>query len=203
MVSTRTLGQITIASAGYNMLVTFALHFLQPEFNPLKAPMSAYVLGGYGALVTTIYFVNCAGLLAVSYGLVTTLPLTRLTRIAFALALIACAGILVAASFPMDYPPPPKTTSGRLHALGGALTFPSKALASILFSLSMRRDGNWKRISAVASALSVGIVAAFVLGVSSIIILGFGGYAQRILMALFSGWLIVVGLHLTRIPRVT
>ncbi len=203
MVSTRTLGRIVIAGVIYFTLVFIAMHFLQPELSPIKAPGSAYVLGAYGSLMTTTYFMMCAAWLGASYGLVMTLPRSRLTRTAFAIALIACAGILIAASFPMDYPPPMRTTSGRLHALGGALTFPSIALASNLFSLSMRRDGYWKRISAVASALSVGIVVAFVLGLSSILILGFGGYAQRILIALLFGWISTVGLHLTRFPRVT
>jgi type IV secretory pathway TrbD component len=49
-----------------------------------------------------------------------------------------------------------------------------------------------------AFALSAGIIAAFVLMVFSILVLGFGGYAQRLLMALLFGWMIVVALHLTR-----
>lgn len=198
MVSSRNLGLIVIASVGYSLLVLFAMHLLRPELSPLRVPMSAYVLGAYGPLMTITYFVLCAGWLAVSYGLVTTLPLTRLTKLAFAVSLIASAGFLIAGIFPMDYPPPLRTSSGRLHALGGILTFPAMALASSLFSLSMRRDVTWRAVSVAASALSAGIIAAFVLMVFSILVLGFGGYAQRLLMALLFSWMIVVGLHLTR-----
>lgn len=201
IVSSRALGLIAIASVGYNVLVAFAMHFLQPELSPLRVPMSAYVLGAYGTLITIGYFVWCAGWLAISYGLVTTLPHTRLTRIAFAVALIAGAGFFLAGSFPMDFPPPLRTTSGRLHLMGGILTFPALALASSLFSLSIRRDVTWRTVSVAATALSAGIIAAYVLMVFSILVLGFGGYAQRLLVALLSSWMIVVGLHLTRTPR--
>jgi hypothetical protein len=203
MVSSRTLGVSVIASVGYSILTLFAMHLLQPELSPLRVPMSAYVLGAYGTLITISFFVNCAGWLAVSYGLVTRLPRTRLTKVAFGVSLIASAGFLVAGIFPMDYPPPIRTSSGRLHALGGILTFPAMALAAGLFSLSIRRDITWRTVSVVALALSVGIIAAFVLTVFSIRVLGFGGYAQRLLMALLFGWMVLVGLHLTRTPRVT
>jgi hypothetical protein len=203
MVSNRTLGLLVIASEVYRILVVIAMHFLQPEVSPLRVPISAYVFGAYGTLMTISYFVSCAAWLGLTYGLVSTLPLTRLTRIASVVALFAVAGSLIAGIFPMDFPPPPRTTAGRLHLMGGILTFPASALAAILFSRSMRRDGDWKRVSVVASAFSAGIVAAYILMVCSIFVLGFGGYAQRLLLAMLSGWKLVVGLHLTRIHRVS
>ena len=201
MISSRTVGRIVITSVTYLVLVFIAMHFLEPEFDPIRAPGSAYVLGAYGSLMTTSYFAWCVAWLAVGYGLLATVRGTCLTRIACVVALIACAGILLAASFPMDYPPPLRTTSGRLHALGGGLAFPGMILASSLFSLSIRQDGEWKRVAGLVSGLSVGIVAAFVLTISSMLVLGFGGYAQRVLMACLSTWMIVIGLHLTRRPR--
>ena len=201
MISSRTVGRIVITSVAYFVLVFIAMHFLEPEFSPIRAPGSAYVLGAYGSLMTTGYFAQCVAWLGVGYGLLATVRGTRLTRIACVVALIVCAGILLAASFPMDYPPPLRTTSGRLHALGGGLAFPGMILASSLFTLSIRQDGEWKRVAGVVSGLSVGIVAAFVVTISSMLVLGFGGYAQRVLMAVLSAWMIVIGLHLTRLPR--
>jgi hypothetical protein len=142
MISSRTVGQIVITSVMYHVLVFIAMHFLEPEFNPIRAPGSAYVLGAYGSLFTTTYLAQCVGSLGVSYGLLATVRGTRLTRIAFVFALIACAGTLLAGSFPMDYPPPMRTTSGRLHVLGGGLAFPAVILSSIFFSLSIRHDPN-------------------------------------------------------------
>jgi hypothetical membrane protein len=147
--------------------------------------------------MTTTYLALCTALLGASYGLVKDLPRSRPAKVAFVITLIADTGILIAGIFPMDFPPPPRTSSGRLHMLGGLLTFPQMTLASFLFSLSMRRDGYWRRSSAVALPLSAGAVAAFALMVVSLRVFGFAGFAQRIVMALLLGWMAVVGLHLT------
>ena len=199
MVSRRTLGLIAITSVVYYILAVFAMHLLQPELNPLRVPMSAYVLGDYGQLMTTTYFVLCAGLLAIGYGLIKTLPRTRLIKLAFVVALIAVAGVFIAGIFPMEWPPPPRTTSGRLHGLGGMLAFSGMAFAPCLFSLNFRRDGHWRTVSNVALALSANIIVAFILFMFAVRG-GFGGFAQRLFLALLFGWMIVVGLHLTRNP---
>jgi hypothetical protein len=60
MVSSRTLGLSVIASVAYNVLTDLAMHLLQPEISPLRVPMSAYVVGAYGTLMTTTYFVLCS-----------------------------------------------------------------------------------------------------------------------------------------------
>ena len=186
MLSNRALGLLVVASVLYYILVVSAMHVLEPEFSPIRAPMSAYVLGAYGPFMTTTYFVLSGGLLGVAYGLVTTLRRTRFTSIAFAVVLVAAAGVFLAGIFPMDFPPPLRTSSGRLHALGGLLAFPGIAVGLSLFSLSFRRDGYWRGVSTVLLVLAAGMIAAFVLMASSILVLGYGGYAQRLFIAYFS-----------------
>ena len=201
MISSRTLGLLVIVVVLYWTSVALAMHILEPEFNPIRVPMSAYVLGAYGAWMTTTYFAWCAALLGVCVGLARTLPRSRLTGFAFSLFLIASAAVILAGLFPMDFPPPVRTLSGRLHIIGGSLAFPSMALGSFLFSLSFRRDGYWRKVSTPALRLSTGIVAVFVLAIFSLFVVGFAGYAQRLFFALLIAWMIVVGLHLTRAPR--
>jgi hypothetical membrane protein len=198
MLSNRALGLLVVASVLYYILVVFAMHVLEPEFSPIRAPMSAYVLGAYGPFMTTTYFVLCGGLLGVAYGLVTTLRRTRFTSVAFAFVLVAAAGVFLAGIFPMDFPPPLRTSSGRLHALGGLLAFPGMTVGLSLFSLSFRRDGYWRGVSGVLLVLAAGMIAAFVLMASSILVLGYGGYAQRLFIAVLFSWMIVAGIHLTR-----
>ena len=65
-------------------------------------------------------------------------------------------------------------------------------------SVSFRRDPHWKRVSVPALTLSVGILAVFALAVASILVLGFAGYAQRLLIALLCIWTVLVGLHFAR-----
>jgi hypothetical membrane protein len=127
--------------------------------------MSAYVLGAYGDWMTTTYFVWSAVLLAVGHGLVRTLSRTRLTRAALSMFLIAAAAVFLAGLFPMDFPPPIRTLSGRLHAAGGLLAFPAMAWGMLLFSLRFRRDVYWKTISGPALALSTGIIKVHVLAI--------------------------------------
>lgn len=201
IVSSRALGLIVIGAVLYWSAVVLTMHVLEPEFSTIRAPMSAYVLGAYGPWMTTTYFALCAALLGVGHGLVRTLPPTRLTRIAFSVFLISASSVLLAGLFPMDFPGPPRTSSGRLHATGGLFAFPTMALGAFLFSLSFRRDVYWRRVSVPSLALSTGIIGVFILAVLSLFILGFAGYAQRVLFALLCPWMIVVGLHLTRFSR--
>ena len=201
LVTNRAMGLFVIGAVLYQSVVLLLMHVLQPEFSMIRAPMSAYVLGAYGPWVTTTYFVFCAALIGVGHGLARTLPRTPLTRIAFSFFLISAAGVFLAGLFPMDFPGPPLTTSGRLHAAGGLLAFPTMALGTFLFSLTFRRDRYWRKVSVPSLALSTGVIVAFVLALLSLLILGFAGYLQRVLFALLWPWLIVVGLHLSRFSR--
>jgi hypothetical protein len=98
----------------------------------------------------------------------------------------------------MDYPGPPRTLPGRLHAVGGFVGFPSWILGSALFSISLRGDHRWERLSKTLLALSVASMLAFGAMVLSIRTLGFGGYMQRVMIVPLSIWMIVVGLQLAR-----
>jgi hypothetical protein len=145
--------------------------------------------------MTTTYFVLAAVLFTSRFGLTTNLAVTVLTRLAGLAFLMAMAGAVLAGLCPMDYPPPPRTLSGRLHALGGVITFVPWVIGTSLFSLSMRGDQRWVRASGTLfaiSVLSVATAAALPLSIR----LGFAGGVQRVLLALLFTWLIVVAVHL-------
>ena len=200
-VNNRALGLIVIGCVLYFAAVALTMHVMEPEFDPIRAPMSAYVLGAYGAWMSTTYPVWSLALLVAGLALVRVLPHTRITRTAFFLFLIGAAGATLAGLFPMDFPPPLRTLSGHLHAIGGGFGIPSMALGAFLFSLSFRRETYWRKVFAPAMALSAGIIAILVLGISSLFILGFSGYAQRLLFTLLITWMILVSVHLIRFPR--
>jgi hypothetical membrane protein len=199
-VGSRALGLLVIGAVLYWASVALTMHILEPEFSPVRAPMSAYVLGAHGAWMTTTYPVLCVALLSAGLGLATKLPATRQTRTAFVFFLVAAAGALLAGIFPMDFPGPPRTASGRLHALGGALTFPAWVLGAFLFSLTVRRQ-RWRRGSLSLVALSAGSIGIFVISILSLIVLGYAGYAQRLLVALLFVWMTLVAVRLIRVPR--
>ena len=193
----RATGLFVIVGVLYWWTVFLAMHVLEPEFSWLTDPGSAYVLGTYGAWMTTNYFVLGAVLLSADLGLTTNITVTALSRIGSVAFLIAGAGVVLAGSFPMDFPPPPRTVSGRLHVLGGVLTFLPWVIGTLMFSLSIRRDHGSARRSGTLfalSLLSIGMVA--VLPVS--IRFDFAGAAQRLLLTLLFAWLTVVALQLMR-----
>jgi hypothetical protein len=191
---------LIVVAVVYWWAVFLSMHLIQPELSPIAAPGSAYVLGRYGRWMTTTYFVLAAALVSARFGLAMNMAVTILTRLAGLAFLVAAAGAVLAGIFPMDFPPPPRTTSGRLHAVGGALTFFPWVIGTLLFSLSARRNQRWVRPSRALLALAVlGVSMAVVLPLS--IRLGFAGGAQRLLLALLFTWLIVVAVHLMRAGR--
>ena len=193
--SSRATGLIVIVAAVYWWAVFLAMHILEPEFHPLTAPGSAYVVGAYGAWMTTTYFVLAAALVSAGLGLTTNLAVTAITRIARVAFLTAAAGAMLAGLFPMDFPPPPRTLSGRLHTVGGVLTFLPWVIGTSLFSLRIRRDHRWVRaLSTLFSVLSIGMVAILPLSIR----FDFAGAAQRLLLTRLFAWLIVVAVHLMR-----
>ena len=200
-VNNRALGLIVIGCVLYFAAVALTMHVMEPEFDPIRAPMSAYVVGAYGVWMSTTYPVWSLALLGAGLALVRMLPRRRLASTAFFFFVIAAAGCIVAGLFPMDFPPPLRTLSGHLHAIAGGFTIPSTALGAFLFSLSFRRETYWSKVFAPAMVLSFGIIAILFLGISSLFLLGFAGYAQRLLFALLIGWMILVSAHLIRFPR--
>lgn len=196
--SSRAMGLIVVVAAVWFWAVFLSMHVLEPEFSPIRAPGSAYVLGAYGAWMTTTYFALSAALIGAGLGVATKLPASAMTRVAFAAFLVAGVGAILAGLFPMDFPGPPRTASGRWHALGGALTFPAWVLGTLLFSLKIRHDRRWARRAGTLIALSVMSIGMLAVLLLSVGLLGFGGYAQRLLIGLLFAWMIVAALHLIR-----
>lgn len=52
-------------------------------------------------------------------------------------------------------------------------------------------------------ALSVGSIAIFLMPILSLIVLGFAGYAQSLLVVLLFLWMTVVAIQLIRVPGVS
>jgi hypothetical membrane protein len=149
--------------------------------------------------MTTTYFALVVALLAAASGLAKTLNNTRLARVAWRLFIVAAAAVFLAGVFPMDFPGPVQSLSGRLHLLGGMVAFPTMAIGALLFSLSSRREPAWKSASILALALSAAVTATYPAALLSLAFLGFAGYLQRLYVCLFTAWLLVIGRHLIRL----
>ena len=196
-----TFGLIVLGSVLYWLAVILTMHVLEPEFNPIKVPMSAYVLGQYGGWMTTSFFALSAALLAAGCGLAVTLPRTVLKWTAFFLFIVAAGWVLVAGIFPVNSPAAPRASSGRWHGLAGLFAFPAMALGPFLFSLNFRWDEHWRRVSALSLTLSSGVLTVYLLARFSQLAVGFSGCVQRLFFALLIPWMLLVGLQLIRVGR--
>lgn len=198
----RHAGTIIVGASLFWWGVFIAMHIAQPEVDPLRAPGSAYVLGRFGLWARVSYFAISAALLAAGFGVAARVAHVAAARVARFAFIVGAAGAALAAVFPMDYPGPPESVSGILHAVGGGITFVSWVLGTVLFTTQIRRQIAWKAASRPLVALAGASIAGVVIQVLSVALLGFGGYAQRILLTLLFAWLIVVAAHLRAVPAV-
>jgi hypothetical protein len=131
--SSRAAGLFVIVAISYQWTILVAMHLLEPEFDPIRTPTSIYVLGTYGSWMVGSYFALSMALLGASRGLMLELPAGALRATAVCAFVVAATGVIIAGIFPMDFPGSPPTSAGRLHALGGLLTFPIWVLGTLLF----------------------------------------------------------------------
>lgn len=179
---------IVLSCAGYYILVGIALHFLEPEYDPRFHFMSDYAWGAYGWLMTTTFFVLALALVTVAVGLRNVHQSSLGARAGFGLLVVGAVFVCLAGAF-RGFP---------LHDVGGAVAFPSLAMAVLLLSWSFRNAAGWQAIHPVTLLIAIGMFAAFV---SMIVDVGLPGLQQRAFLALLLLWLSIVVHSLVRVTR--
>ena len=173
------------------------MHFVEPEFDPLKVPMSAYVGGAYGGWMTTTFFALAMALVATTFGIFAAAPRAVLSWAGAFLLITAAFGVVIAGIFPGIIA---GSSSVHWHAVGSRLAFPGMTLGSFLFSIGFCFDPNWRRISAASLALTSAVLVVHLLWFFGVVP-SFAGLMQRLFFALFVPWIVLVGLHLVRVGR--
>jgi hypothetical protein len=181
---------MVVGAVLYWLGVIVAMHVLEPEFSPIRVPMSAYVSGAYGGWMTSSFFALAIALFAAALGLVTALRRNLLTWAAFLFFFIAALGVALGGLFPGVIHRP---SSLHLHAIGSVLAFPSMTIGTFLFSVSLCFDR--RRISIATLILATGMLIIHLLRFTRPIP-DTAGLMQRIFFLLFVPWLILIGLHL-------
>jgi hypothetical protein len=142
--------------AVYCLAVFVAMHVLQPGLDPIKEYMSVYVLGAYGAWMTTSFFAAAAIWSLFAFGAARALPPTWWTKAGIVLFYVASCGELLMGLFPTQYPvTPPFTQRGAIHLLSGLAAFNAIALGSAFLSVSFRGSARWKSVATPALVVSV------------------------------------------------
>jgi hypothetical protein len=186
-----------MAAVTYFALAIVALHFLRPDLSPIRQPTSAYAVGPFGYLMTTAFFSMSVATWALLIGLWQGLPLAARSRLGLGLLAVWGVGVLIAMTFPIDAEGAPQTLSGTIHQTNGPLTFFCLAVGAVLISRRFKRADSWRPLYRPALGLSLLMLAEFVVtGAATGTQSGFGGLAQRILLATFLAWFYLIASRL-------
>ena len=177
---------IVFACAAYYVIVSAALHFLEPEYDPRYRFVSEYAWSAHGWLMTTTFFVLALALLTVALALRNLYGWSRSASVGFGLLIVGAAGMCVAGAF-RGFP---------LHDVGSAVGLPSVVMAAMLLSWSFRRAPGWRPLFLIILLIALGMFIAFL---SMVIDVGMPGLQQQIFLSLVLLWLAIVAYRLVRV----
>ncbi|REJ90677.1 MAG: DUF998 domain-containing protein [Planctomycetota bacterium] len=180
----------TILAIAYYVLACAALHVLHPENKPIAWPMSTYTLTSSATLMQTTFFVMSAGFLAVGLRLHIAVP-SWWSFVILSGFVIPAVGIYLAGVYPMDEKFPPVSMSGRLHGIGGFMTFGLLTFMPLVATGILGR----RRLGSTTFKLSVAIAA--IAAMTSVLLLafvasGYGGLLQRVFFVALFAWMAIV-----------
>jgi hypothetical protein len=172
---------ITVFSVVYYVSAIALLHVLRTDYDPGYRYPSECVVGRYGALMTSTFFVLSVGSLALSFGLWRSVS----SKLRFLPGLFlwltwACA-VFLAGIYPGDLQGLPQTRVGQIHNQMGMIAFPSAALALPLLSLPLRWERRWRSVWRATVVLSLAVVVCF-LTLDRLGEIRLGGLDQRVFL---------------------
>jgi len=209
---TSLLARIAVAFGLASFVLMAALHALRPDLNPAWHVLSEYAVGKFGFLMALCFL--CAGIAAASL-IEPLLPYARgrAGRAGLIFLGLASLGLLMAAVFPMDpitTSPDSATFSGTMHEIAGTIGVPAQVLAAIFITLTLRKNAVWWNVRAGLLALThltwIGVLLTFVFVAVLMQRHALGGWwmvgwANRLFMAAFCGWVIVAACPLMASAR--
>jgi hypothetical protein len=187
------LALIAIGGIVYFVVAVVVLHFLRPEYNPINHAVSNYAVGSYGFFMTAGFYALALSLLALALGLIRSIALTNLSRVAVLLLCLASSGMVVMSIFPGDVHAlhPPATITGVIHWTAAGISFLSIMIAAFLLSGSFKTDERWRACQRPCFVLALAMVGALLFyGILALV--GWIGIGQRIYIAVCLLWLLVL-----------
>ena len=205
------VGRSVIILVSAFLAILVLLHFLEPEFDPSWRMISEYEIGRYGWLMTVAFFCWGLGVLDLQMGLAPSLQTSwgkigRWWLVVIAVAMMA-AGIFTTNAITDNTP----SMNNTLHTLCGAIVIMTFPVAASLVARSLLRNPTWAPArgwllwGTVLCWLSLLVFFGSII-VSQMIHPGAGrvgpqvylGWPNRLLVVVYSAWMIVVARYATR-----
>jgi hypothetical protein len=189
------LATVSIIGTAVFVVLLAALHFLR-ESDPIQRPTSEYAVGQFGYLMTSAFIVLSVATWALVIGLRRDLAKPAQSRVGLVFLGVFSIGLLVAATFPIDLEGAPQTLAGTIHRINGPLTFLSLVVGINLVSRKLKHDERWRPTHRIASVLALVMIPEFLAGGLAAARETGAGIAQRILVATFATWFLVIAIRL-------
>lgn len=202
------LAQLTLLSGGLSLLCLLVLHFASPEFHPSWRMVSEYALGRFNPLLLAFFLLwGVASLLlaAVLWNEVTGFW----ARAGVMLLVVSAVGEIMGGVFDLKH---------KLHGLAFGIGVPSFPIAALLIGHHLAAQAPWSAHAGVIVALSHAAWASVVLmGIAMALmfsgfrkaglpvgpnipaparvppgVVALGGYANRLLVLVDIGWLMLI-----------
>jgi hypothetical membrane protein len=202
------LGAVVVIGVGTVVALYSLLHLLRPDYNPFQRFLSEYAVGRFGGLMTTAFLLQALISLALVIGLFREVRHSGSLLAGCAFLIVAALTLTLAGVFQTDLSDSTDgpfrliTRTGMLHQLAGATSFLSRIAAFLCFSRAYRFDNRWQSLAPTARHLAIAFLTLFFTFVL-MIPRNFGGVAQRVTVAVGLLWILLSGLHLRRLSRVT
>ena len=193
-----TFGLSAVTATTYFLLVIIVLHVLSPAIDPVNRPTSEYATGPFGYLMTSAFLALSLATWCLVFGVNRSLRPQGAQRVG--LVFLGWFGIAlwIAAAFPIDAEGAPRTVHGMVHGINGPLAFLSLTLATNVTSRLFRLHDRWRPVHRLASVLALLMIPAFIV-TGALSAWGAGaGIAQRVMIAIFASWFLIVGSRLRR-----
>lgn len=207
LVTAETLGTVGVVGSVYFAITVVAMHFIEPDLNPIRRFVSDYANGRAGWLQGLAFIVFGIGILAIAIGLYRALNPGRRATVAAVLIGILGVGIVASGIFPTDVPledgSQSYTFSGQMHDFAGIFGFLSLIVGTFLLRGVFARDPQWQALARPARwfswAILIGLLVFVIVGEIADLV----GILQRIWLVIVITWLLLLAFHLRQTDSAT
>jgi len=208
------IAMLTIVAGVLSLMCLLILHFVSPEYKPNWRMVSEYALGKHKWLITSFFILWGASsiLLAILLWNVVT---TKWVMVGVLLLLVSAIGEIMGGLFDVKH---------KLHGMAFLLGVPSLPIAALLIGYNLVHINGWNSHRAlILNSSHITWISLVVMGVSMAVmisdfkkagipmdrnakppehvpegVLALAGYANRILIACYIGWLMLIaGIYLS------